>query len=66
MNKQDEKKVSNKACRGCRYFYGSFDNMRCCNYLLETDKIRPCPPGEGRTVKEPKKQRGGYNEQAQR
>ena len=26
-------------------------NTRCCNYFLATGQRRPCPPGEGCTVK---------------
>ena len=26
-------------------------SVRCCNYFLATGKRRPCPPGEGCTVK---------------
>ena len=32
-------------------------NTRCCNYLLVTNKRRPCPAGEGCTVKVVRKRR---------
>lgn len=38
-------------CTGCVHFYGAYENNRCCNYLFDTGKRRPCPPGEGCTVK---------------
>lgn len=40
-------------CEGCLHYYGAYKINRCCNYLLDTDKVRPCPPGEGCTVKRP-------------
>lgn len=39
-------------CTGCRYFRGDFEYNRCCNYIFDTGHRRPCPPGEGCTVKE--------------
>ena len=45
-------KVCDRYCDSCIYstvFAGSFNKI--CNYLLYTDKIRPCPPGEGCTVR---------------
>ena len=43
-------------CDDCWYWakMGSGDG-RYCSYLLRTDKMRPCPPGEGCTVKIPVK-----------
>ena len=37
-------------CSDCAYS-GKAGGMRCCNYLLTTNQRRPCPPGEGCTVK---------------
>lgn len=37
-----------KGCEGC-YFLSNY--FGCCNYLIFTDKRRPCPGGEGCTVK---------------
>ena len=45
------KKVSNEFCLDCIYFQGEFEINRCCMYYLTTDKRRPCPPGDGCTVK---------------
>lgn len=44
---------SDHPCEGCLHFYGAYKHNRCCNYLLDTDKVRPCPAGEGCTVKRP-------------
>lgn len=45
-------------CAGCVYWAktGSGET-HYCSYLLRTDKMRPCPPGEGCTVKEPIKRK---------
>ncbi len=37
-------------CDDCIY-YKAITSERFCSYLLDTDKRRPCPPGEGCTVK---------------
>lgn len=37
-----------KGCEGC-YFLSNY--FGCCNYLIYTEKRRPCPGGEGCTVK---------------
>ena len=37
--------VCDEACKGCIYL-GELTGMPCCNYLLQTDRIRPCPPGK--------------------
>ncbi len=44
-------------CGGCRYsvpvYIGDGDElMTACVYILRTGKRRPCPPGEGCTVRE--------------
>jgi hypothetical protein len=38
-------------CDGCNYYYGLYHNTKCCNYLLDTNRRRPCPFGQGCTVK---------------
>lgn len=38
-------------CRGCHYWKGRSDDVKTCNYYLWTDHRRPCPPGEGCTVR---------------
>ena len=45
-------KVCDKYCSPCIYstmVVGGCYKM--CNYLLYTDQVRPCPPGEGCTVR---------------
>lgn len=45
-------KVCDKYCSSC--IYSTLVTGGCnkiCNYLLYTDKMRPCPPGEGCTVR---------------
>lgn len=37
-------------CNGCVYA-SSAHNIQMCNYIFVEDKMRPCPPGEGCTVK---------------
>ena len=37
-------------CTGCRYFRkmgrtGSGKQNRCCHYMLDEGRLRPCPPG---------------------
>ena len=39
-------------CTGCRFFYGIFEYNRCCNYIFEMGRRRPCPPGALCTVKD--------------
>lgn len=43
--------ADNKNCRTCVYFRGSFDETCTCDYPFMTNKRRPCPPGDGCTVK---------------
>ena len=40
-----------KPCGGCIYYYGPSEGTICCNYLLDTGKRRPCPPGKDCTVR---------------
>ena len=44
-----------KYCAGCIYRGGQSGYLKCCNYYLITDKRRPCPAGEGCTVRKLKK-----------
>ena len=37
-------------CFGCVYM-GFASTYPCCNYIFMEDEKRPCPPGEGCTVK---------------
>lgn len=38
-------------CKGCVHFYGAYSRNRCCNYIFDVGKRRPCPPGAACTVK---------------
>lgn len=49
--------VDNKNCRNCVYFGGASDHVCTCNYIFMEDKMRPCPPGKGCTVKVKRKKR---------
>lgn len=40
-------------CSGCRHFYGSYRDTKCCNYIFDTGTPRPCPFGRGCTVRTP-------------
>lgn len=33
-------------CTGCRYFFGAYEGVRCCNYIFVVGHRRPCPPGK--------------------
>ena len=50
-------KLSGKNCHDCKYFYGNTDFDVCCNYIFVTGRRRPCPPGDGCTVKVKRKRR---------
>ena len=39
-------------CKGCFFFGGKAENVKCCNYYLITGKRRPCEPGDGCTVRQ--------------
>lgn len=41
-------------CKGCKYAVSEYKGSEgyYCQYILMTKKRRPCPPGEGCTVKE--------------
>lgn len=38
-------------CNGCIYKGVVENHLPCCNYIFMEDKMRPCPPGKGCTVK---------------
>lgn len=40
-------------CAGCVHFYGAYEANRCCNYILDTGKKRPCKAGKDCTVRRP-------------
>lgn len=42
--------MNSRYCSDC-FYRGKIGGMPCCDYLLRTEKKRPCPPGEGCTVK---------------
>ena len=50
-------KLSDENCHDCKYFYGNTDFDVCCNYIFVTGRRRPCPPGDGCTVKVKRKRR---------
>ena len=43
-------KLVDETCEDCRFYC---KDTKTCDYLLTTDKCRPCPPGKGCTAKEP-------------
>lgn len=43
-------------CTTC-FFHGKCGGMICCNYYFMTNLRRPCPPGDGCTVKVPYRKR---------
>jgi hypothetical protein len=51
----------NPYCKGCIHYRGMFATDICCNYYFDTDKRRPCPFGEGCTVKQTRKNRKDEN-----
>ncbi len=46
----------NHPCQGCYYYGGNSDAVKCCSYYLITGIRRPCPAGEGCTVKKTRQQ----------
>ena len=44
--------ICDSSCRGCKY-YGIF--LNCCEYMLQTEQLRPCPAGKGCTVRTTKR-----------
>lgn len=55
------KRVSNP-CKGCVHLHYITDTMPYCSYIFDTGKKRPCPPGEGCTVKLTLKKKRKQNE----
>ena len=44
--------VVTKYCRNCEYYWQSSNRANeTCDYMLATNKLRPCPAGDGCTVK---------------
>ena len=56
MTSKREHIASRTYCRGCIHLTTVAD-WPCCNYLINTDQRRPCPAGDGCTVKETKKRK---------
>lgn len=46
--------ICDSSCRGCKY-YGIF--LNCCEYMIQTGNLRPCPAGKGCTVRTTKRGR---------
>ena len=46
-----KEKVCDSYCLNCIYYVGCSRDFWFCNYLLMTDKRRPCDPGTGCTVR---------------
>lgn len=44
-----------KYCKDCYYWTGINSSCFCCNYIFYENRKRPCPPGEGCTVKRRKR-----------
>jgi hypothetical protein len=40
-----------KYCKGCKYWYGSYEGYAMCNYIFCVGHRRPCPPGKDCTEK---------------
>lgn len=38
-------------CEGCLHYYGCYEITKCCNYIFDNGKPRPCKPGTECTVK---------------
>lgn len=53
------KGLCDRYCKGCVYNqHGASDKITLCTYYLDTDNRRPCPAGEGCTVKSTGKKKG--------
>jgi hypothetical protein len=51
-------------CKGCVYNqHGASDRITLCTYYLDTDNRRPCPAGEGCTVKRTGKKQGMWQDE---
>ena len=44
-----------KGCKGCVHWRAIASEVFCCNYVLDTEKKRPCPPGRGCTARTDRK-----------
>ena len=51
MDTGGENKVADLYCCNCAYYGGHAEPAWTCNYIFIEDKMRPCPPGKGCTVK---------------
>ncbi len=40
------KTKQNDNCKGCFYYGGKAESVKCCNYYLITGRRRPCEMGE--------------------
>ena len=49
-------------CKGCIYSCLLWADWYSCDYIFKTGKRRPCPPGEGCTVKKMRKKRRAKRE----
>lgn len=50
--KAEKGPVCDEFCKDCYYLRPLYsDDCMCCHYILDTEKMRPCPPGAGCTVK---------------
>lgn len=43
--------ANEKSCKNCVFSYMVCNQLYICDYFLKTNKRRPCPAGEGCTVK---------------
>lgn len=57
LTKDEAKRV--EPCQGCKYL-GIVGGYGCCLYFDRTSVRRPCPRGEGCTVKDTDKSTGVY------
>lgn len=39
-----------KYCIGCAHYRAEHTTNLMCNYIFDTDHMRPCPPGRGCSV----------------
>jgi hypothetical protein len=47
--------VADKYCKGCEYYTQIYAELWYCAYIFKEDKVRPCDPGKGCTVKKKKR-----------
>jgi hypothetical protein len=53
----EKQRLFDKNCLGCKWYSRVWADLHICEYLLKTDKKRPCPPGKDCTVKELRKRK---------